>query len=439
MSTLPPGPRGQLGLILRYLREPLTCMVPLAREYGDTFTIGGSPPLVITGDPAGIRAIYTADPELLTPANTELAVFLGDTSMILLGGGPHRRLRKLMTPPFHGARMRAYGELILRLTEAHTETWREGQVVSIHQAAQKISLDVILQAVFAVREPAQMAALAALLTRMLDGISPLLAVLPALRREFGGVGPFAAFRRRQRALHAELDARIAEARAAAPRDDILSLLCHARDEGGEALTDEELRDQLILLVVAGHETTAIAIAWALHALHLADNHAGLERLQAELDALGPAPEPAAIDKSPYLAAVCDETLRRYPGAPAPAARRLLQPLELGGHALPAGTGVAAAIGVVHFRDDLYPEPFAFRPERFMGRKFSPFEFIPFGGGARRCLGAAMALYELRLVVAALLRRFQFRAADPRPDPGKVRAANVGPRRGVKMIVAARRP
>ncbi|MEZ4449079.1 MAG: cytochrome P450 [Nannocystaceae bacterium] len=438
MTALPPGPRRQLGLLLGYLRDPLTCMLPLVKAYGDTFTIPGPPPMVCTGDPAGIKAIYTADPEILTPQNTDLGVFLGQTSMILLGGPQHRRLRKLMMPPFHGARMRAYGEIILELAGSHAAKWAAGQTVSIHQVAQHISLDVILQGVFGVRDPARMARVAALLSALIDGVSPLIAMFPALRREFGGIGPFAAFLRRQRALHAELDALIAEARGEAPRDDILSLLVHARGEDGSALTDEELRDQLILLVVAGHETTGIAVSWALHALHLPENAAVLERLRAELDALGPAPEPATIDKAPYLEAVCNETLRRYPGAPAPAPRRLLAPMELLGYTLPEGVAVAAAIGVVHFREELYPEPMAFKPERFLGRKLSPFEFIPFGGGARRCLGAALAAYEMRLVVASLIRGFRLHAARKGPDPGKARAANVGPRHGVKLTIDERR-
>ncbi|MCB9702240.1 MAG: cytochrome P450 [Myxococcales bacterium] len=437
MSTLPPGPRGQFGAILGYLRDPLHCMVPMVARYGDPFTLPGKPPIVCTGEPEGIRAIYTADPDTLAPAAADMAVFLGDTSLILVGGAEHRRLRRLAAPPFHAARMRAHGARIIAITEAHTSAWQEGEVASIHALAQKISLDVILRVIFGLEQPAAMAAFAELLQRTLDGISPLLALFPALRRDFAGLGPFAAFRRRQRALHAALDEQIAAARATEPRADLLSLLVHARDDAGEALTDQELRDQLLLLVIAGHETTAIAIAWAFDALLRPENAAALERLRAELDALGPAPEPAAIDRAPYLEAACNETLRRYPLAPAPAPRRLLQPMELLGYKLPAGVGVAAGIGVAHFREATYPEPLVFRPERFLERTFSPFEFLPFGGGARRCLGAALAGYEMRLVVATLIRGFVLRLRSLRPDLGKVRAANAGPRHGVEVEVVER--
>jgi cytochrome P450 len=437
MLTLPPGPRSQLWSLIGYLRDPIGCMVPLARKYGDPFSFPGKPPMVCTGDPAGIKAIYTAETDSFAPLSKDMAVFLGRTSLLLIDGAEHRRLRKLMMPPFHGARMRAYGEAICHLAERHTAGWRPDQQVMAYEVAQQISLDVILQAVFGVSEPARKAALAGLLLELINGFSPLIVLLPSLRRQLGGVGPFAAFLRRQRLLHEQLRTLIAAARAAGPREDILSLLVEARDEDGQPMTDEEVMDQLILLVIAGHETTAISIAWALYALHRPENAAAVERLRAELWALGPGPEAEKLDKQPYLEAVCHETLRRFPLAPAPSPRRLLRPLELMGYTLPAGVGVSVAIGVAHFREDLYPEPLRFRPERFLERKFTPFEFMPFGGGARRCLGAALAGYEMRLVLGTVLRRFRLRLASLRPDTGKVRAANVGPAHGVRMIVEER--
>lgn len=437
MSTLPPGPRTSLGFMLRYLRDPIRCMVPLAREYGDPVLFPGKNPIVFTGDPAGIKAIHGADPDTFEPLNQDLGVFIGARSLILLGGTEHRRARKLMAPPFHGARMRAYGEQIVRLTGQRTAAWQPGQRVSMLDALQHISLDVILQAVFGVTDPARMADLSKLLLEITNGISPIIALVPALRREFGGVGPYAGFMRRRQRLHAQLDALIAAGRAAGPREDILSLLLAARYEDGEPMPDDEIRDQLVLLVFAGHETTAIAIAWAFDALHRPDNAAALERLRAELAALGPDPDPAALEKQPYLDAVCQETLRRFPIAPAPAPRKLLRPFELMGYTLPAGMAVCPAIGVAHFREETYPEPMRFRPERFLERQFSPFEFLPYGGGARRCLGAAMASYEMKLVLATLLRRFRLRLESLRPDHGAVRAANAGPARGVRMIVEER--
>lgn len=418
--------------MVRYLRDPIGCMLPLARDYGDPVLFPGKPSVVFTGDPSGIKAIYGADPDTFEPLNQDLGVFVGPRSLILLGGAEHRRARKLMTPPFHGARMRAYGEQIVRLTEQRTAAWRPGQRVSTLDTLQHVSLDVILQAIFGVTGPERMASLSKLLLEITNGISPLIALVPSLRREFGGVGPYASFMRRRERLHEQLDALIAERRAAGPREDILSLLLSARYEDGQPMPDDEVRDQLVLLVLAGHETTAIAIAWSLYALHRPENAAVLERLRAELEGADPAP--GGLEKLPYLEATCQETLRRYPIAPAPSPRRLLRPFELMGYTLPAGMGVCAAIALAHFREEVYPEPMRFRPERFLERQFSPFEFLPFGGGSRRCLGAAMASYEMKLVLGTLLRRYRLRLDSLRPDTGAVRAANAGPARGVKMIV-----
>jgi cytochrome P450 len=429
-----PGPRGSIRVILRYLRNPMGVMSALAREHGDPFMVPGKQPIVYMGDPAAIKAIYSADPDTFEPLNQDMGVFLGDSSLILLSGADHRRKRKLMMPPFHGARMRAYGEGMRRLTEQHTADWTPGRTVSSYAVMQRISLDVILEAVFGVHDARGRAELGKLLLDLLEGFSPLIALFAWLRRSFGGLGPFATFKRRQRALHAQLDAMIAQARAAGPRDDILSLLVHARYEDGEPMSDTEIRDQLLLLVIAGHETTAISMAWALYALHRPENADVLERLRAELRTLGPALEIDELVKLPYLDAVCQEALRRYPIAPAVSPRRLLRPLEVMGHTLPVGMGVAPAQGIAHFREDVYPEPLRFWPERFLERKLSPFELLPFGGGNRRCLGAAMAVYEMRIVLGTIVQRFDLRAASQRPDPGKARAATVGPAHGVKLVV-----
>jgi cytochrome P450 len=434
MATLPPGPRSSLWVIFRYLRNPMGIMSVLAREHGDPFMVHGSQPVLYMGDSAAIKTIYAADPDTFEPLNQDMGVFLGPSSLILLSGEEHRRKRKLMMPPFHGARMRAYGEGMRRLTEQHTADWTPGRTVSSYPVMQRISLDVILEAVFGVHDAGGRAALGKLLLDLLEGFSPLIALFPWLRRSFGGLGPFATFKRRQRALNAQLDAMIAEARAAGPRDDILSLLVHARYEDGEPMTDAEIRDQLLILVIAGHEATAISMAWALYALHRTENAAVLERLRTELRTLGAAPELDELVELPYLDAVCQEALRRYPVAPAVSPRKLLRPLEVMGYMLPAGTGVAPAQAIAHFREDVYPEPLQFRPERFLERKFTPFELIPFGGGSRRCIGAAMAAYELRIVLGTIVQRFDLRAPSQKPDPGKPRAGTVGPAHGVKLVV-----
>lgn len=437
MSSLPPGPRSQLWSLLQYARDPIGCMLPMAGKYGDPFTFPGKVPLVCVGSPEGIKAIYTADPDTFEPLNKDLGFFVGERSVILQSGAEHRRSRKLMMPPFHGARMRAYGEQIVRSTELRTQAWLPGQAVTTLDTLQEISLDVILQAVFGVTDPPRMAKLGALLLALMNGVSPLVVMFPGLRREFAGLGPWARFVARRDRLHAQLDELIAAGRAAGPREDILSLLIAARGEDGEPMSDLEIRDQLVLLVIAGHETTALSMAWALYALHRPENIACLTRLRAELATLAAAAEPERVAQLPYLAAVCDETLRRYPLAPAPNPRKLLRPLTIGAYTLPAGVGVVPAIGVAHFREQAYPEPLVFRPERFLERGPSPFEFLPFGGGARRCLGAALASYEMKLVLATLLRRFTLRLVSQKPEKAKLRAANAGPGGGVRMVVEVR--
>ncbi|MEW5855253.1 MAG: cytochrome P450 [Myxococcota bacterium] len=438
-TSLPPGPRGSLRGLVAYLRDPIHCMVPFTHEYGDPFSLPGKPPVVFTGEPANIQAIYSADPDTFEPLGQDVGDLIGRRVLLLLSGSEHRRARKLMGPSFQGPRMRAYSDGMVAAARKHSDGWRVGQTVSLLETAQHISLDVIIQAIFGVSDPERMAQLATLLLDITNGINPLLALFPALRREFGGVGPFASFQRRRQRLWSVLDELIAARRASAnPPQDVLGLLLQARDDDGQPLSDADLRDQLVLMTFAGHETTAIAISWAFHALHQRENAAVLERLRTELDAVGAGATPAELAGLPYLEAVVQETLRRYPLAPAPSPRRLLRPLNLGGYELPAGIGVAAGIGIVHFNEKVYPEPLRFRPERFLERQYSPFEFIPFGGGARRCLGASMATHEMKLVIVTLLRRFRLRLASTRVDPGAVRAANVGPKYGVKMVVEERR-
>lgn len=434
-STLPPGPRSSLFSIVDYFRDPIGCLLPYRAKYGDVFTFPGDPPVVMVGDPAAIKAVYSAEPEALAPLNVSLGKLLGPRSVLFLGGAEHKRARKLLAPPFHAARMRAYADSVRSILRARTDALRAGDHVEILRLAQDVSLDVILQAVFGVRDPAEMEALREMLLDITNKMSPLLAVFPQLWHDFGGVGPYASFMRKKRRFHAKLDELIAARRASGPKEDILSLLLDVRDEDGAPLPLDDLRDQLVLLVGAGHETTANAIAWAFYALHRPENAAVLERLRAEVEPAGDDPE--ALARLPYLEAVCNETLRRYPIAPAPNPRKLLRPLEVAGYTLPAGTGVGVAIGMVHFREDLYPEPMKFRPERFLERSFSPFEFVPFGGGLRRCLGAPLAHYEMKLTVGTLIGRLQLRLASLKEDRGKVRLANAGPKGWVEMVVSSR--
>ena len=318
--------------------------------------------------------------------------------------------------------------------------WRS--VFSMQEAGSAISIDVILRAVFGVDEAAGLDDLRAALLGALASMSPLLMLFPALRRRFGGIGPYArmlAVRDRpRRPLTYSAIARRRAGVGGGGGDDILGLHAErASYEDGTAMSDHEIRDQLLTLVFAGHETSGIALAWALNWLERTPpvRH----RLLAELSALGNDPSPAALAAAPYLEAVCHETLRLYPVV-GEVVRLLRAPMTLGAWTIPAGVPVSAGIALIHARADLYPEPTSFRPERFLERpKLAPHEYLPFGGGARRCIGAAFALYEMKVVLGTLLARYRFTLAGSEPERPVMRNLAMGPKGRVRLTAVERDP
>jgi len=437
MSQLPPGPSSSTLSMLRAIRDPYGTTARFAKKYGDPFTV--TLPLqgaiVVTGDPAAVRAIFSADPDTYASAAAAMAPIVGQKSIVVLEGSEHRRARRLLTPPFHGDRMRAYGDLMQDRARARSAHLAPGDRLAVQDLAEAISLDVILQAVFGVRGEQRTAQLAAAVRAWMGAIGPGVASFEFLRRSFGGFGPWARFQRARQGL-ADLVQEEVAARDGDPseRHDILSLMLAARYDDGAPMSSEEIFDQLVTLLAAGHETSTITLAWAFYWLHRSPG--ALARLVAEIDALG-APEPGALARLPYLEAVLQETLRLYPVV-AINTRKLARPFELAGWSLPAGVHVGAATSLVHHREDLYPEPEKFSPERFLGRTFGPSEYFPFGGGSRRCLGAAFAMYEAKIVLGTLLATLRFRAVDDRPVPPALRAAGIGPGRAVQVLVTERR-
>ncbi|PCC70145.1 Cytochrome P450 [Nannocystis exedens] len=432
-SALPPGSRRTLLQTYRYTRDPYDFFLKMVEEYGDPFTahvVNGS--VVMTGTPAGAQQVFSADPDTFAPFGADVSrPLLGDHSLLLLSGDRHRKERKLLMPAFHGERMRAYGETICAAAHAAAARWPRGQVFAFQDSSQWISLEVIIRAVFGVVEPARVEDVRKAILEYVEATVPSLVFFPFLQREFFGLGPWARFQRaRQRIgflIAAELGAR--RSRPEELGDDILSRMLAARHDDGSGMSDAEIHDELLTLLFAGHETTGIALAWSIYWLHRHRDR--LEKLLAELDAAGERPEPEVLARLPYLEAVVHETLRLHPIAP-DAPRMLARPLELAGYTLPAGVGVAVATGLLHVRPDLYPEPHAFRPERFLDRKYGPFEYTPFGGGHRRCLGAAFATYEMKLVLATLLRNYRLALSEPREvKPGR-RNVVLGPATGVRV-------
>jgi len=427
MPALPPGPRSVLLTGLRYLRDPYATLLGAHERYGSPHiwpTLMGT--MVVTSNPETIETLFATDPDEFEALGADLLrPVMGESNVILLSGARHRAMRKLQMPPFHGARMRAYGDIILDAAREHLMAWKELPTVRAHATMQQISLDVILRAVVGfrsvqAREHFRDAALA-----LIGALKPSFLFNPGLRRKVWGLSAWARFQKRQARAERLFDAELRERRASPDSgEDILSLLMASRYEDGTALSDRDLFVQMINLIAAGHETTASTLAFALHHVH--QNPSVRKKLADEVRALPEPLIPEAVMRLPYLDAVCSETMRINPAAPL-IGRVLRSPMKLDGYSLPPGTPVGIGILQVHFRKDLYPAPELFRPERFLERTFRPHEFLPFGGGARRCLGAAFATYEMKLVLASVLRDHDLQLVDAAPVKTAVRNTTVGPR------------
>ena len=410
------------------------------REYGDLFhgDNPGFPPMAIASSPKAIEAIFGADPNLFESGsgNKMLQPLLGQESLLQIDGPQHRKRRKLLMPSFHGQSVQAYGQVMREITEQVMAPWRSGQVFPIHQAMQEITLRVILKTVFGLRQGERYETLRVLLSNLLNSFnSPWRSTflfLPALQKDLGPWSPWGSFLRGKRQIDQLLLAEIQERRRESGQGDILSLLLAATDEQGEALSDTELRDELMTLLFAGHETTATTLAWAMYWIHRQPQIR--QKLMLELAELGPEPELMAVAKLPYLDAVCNETLRYYPVVLFTFGRILQQPFELLGYRLEAGVMLLPCIYLLHHHPKVYPDSKTFRPERFIERQYSPYEFIPFGGGNRRCLGYAFAQFEMKVVLSQMLTNAQFSLASDRPIYPVRRGVTFMPSEGVKVRV-----
>jgi cytochrome P450 family 135 len=447
-ATLPPGPRAPAALqTAGLIGRPVSFFERCRRRFGETFSarVLGLGPIVFISDPPSLKRLFGADRQnTIAPGrNIVLAPVLGQRSLLLLEGDEHLRRRKLMLPPFHGERMRAYESVMAQATERELATWPVGRAFRLHPRMQSITLDVILSAVFGVEDDERRQDL----RRNLVGILATTRSPRAIGMTVNRLRRLPAYQRTRRML-AETDqillAEIAARRAdpeLASRDDILSLLVGARFEDGSAMSDTELRDQLVTLLLAGHETTATGLAWSFDLLFRAPDK--LERLRAEV----------AEGGHEYLDAVVEETLRIRPVVPW-VGRKLSAATALGGYELPPDTVVMAAIYLAHTRPDLYAEPNVFRPERFLNgnpeasnstslsrRRSAPrpdtYSWIPFGGGTRRCIGAAFAQLEMRVVLSTVLGQAELRAARDRAEPIVRRNVTLSPRNGTPAILASR--
>jgi cytochrome P450 family 135 len=428
-SAPPPGSRAPaIAQAASYARDPLGFLIRLQRRYGDVFSVRfpffGR--LVYVARPDLVKALFTGSPAVFHAGEANATVLepaVGPTSVLTLDDEPHMRQRKLLLPPFHGERIQRYGDLIVEMTRREMESWPVGEPFALRPHTQRITLAVIMRAVFGVHDEARLERF----ERLIDDFARRVGVVtsfPMLRRDLGRLSPWNRFVRSREALdefiYEEIRLRRAEP-GHEDRDDVLSLLLGARDEDGEAMSDLELRDELVTVLGAGHETTATGLAWAV------------ERLVRNPRVLAKLRDSIAAGEEDYLAATVKETLRARPVI-VDVARKLTAPATIGDYELPAGKFVMAAIAALHYREDLFPDPYEFRPERFLDGKADNYAWIPFGGGVRRCIGAAFAEYEMRLILREFVERAELRAVDDKPEPVRIRNITLAPAKGTRVVL-----
>ena len=430
-TGLPPRPDlSRYMMAVGFILHPTRFLESCQARCGDYFTLRPTPDrqVVFTVDPEAVKQVFTGDPDLLYAGagNIVLGPILGPGSTLLLDGAEHLRHRRLLLPPFHGERMRQYGDTMTEVAERHIAAWPRGKRFAVLPSMQAITLEIIMRVVFGVDDAERLERLGKPLRRLLDMVATRRNVL-MLGLTAGREGPLSPWTRFVKAraeadalLNEEIRARRADP-TAADRDDIFSMLVSARDEDGHALTDSELRDELMTLLVAGHETTATALAWTL------------ERVSRHPDVLARLVSEQREGGDEYLDAVIKETLRLRPVVPA-VVRELQVPMRFGPWDLPAGINIAPSIYLLHRRPDLYPDPTAFKPERFVGRNPGTYEWIPFGGGVRRCLGASFALFEMKTVLSTVLSDVRLRASEKSGEPTHRRAITLAPSRGGRIAL-----
>ncbi|QLE58723.1 cytochrome P450 [Nostoc sp. TCL26-01] len=440
--NLPDSPKmPKFMQLVQWIYNPLQLMEASAKAQGDCFTLWltNKQPMVFLSNPQAIQQLFTTPLEQLDARGSAqlLQPLLGENSLLLLSGETHQRQRKLLTPPFHGDRMRAYGDIITGITKEVISTWKIDEPFSVRDSMQEIALRVILKTVFGLHEGERYTQLQKRLYAILDltssSLRSSLSFFPILRVDLGHWSPWGNFLRQREEIDQLLYAEIQERRddPDPSRTDILSLMMSARDENGEPMTDVELRDELMTLLVAGHETTASALTWALYWIHRLPEVR--EKLLAELDNFGDNADLNEITRLPYLTAVCQETLRIYPIAMITLPRIVQTPLEIMGHQFAPGTLLVGCIYLTHRRPDLYPQPEQFNPERFLEKQYSLYEYLPFGGSNRRCLGMAFAMYEMKLVLATVLSHMDLKLIDSYPVKPIRRGVTLAPSGGKWLI------
>ncbi|MER3433617.1 MAG: cytochrome P450 [Leptolyngbya sp. ERB_1_1] len=414
----PPGLRSPALLqTLSLVADPIAFFDRASAQYGETFTtrvLGlNSPPVVFLSNPDAIQAVFTtlADAFEFGKVTHVFRPLVGNESLIMQEGERHQRQRQLLMPALHREQLHSQGHLICQLAQKRMIEWSVGDAIAIRSEMSEISLQVILQVVFGLVPGVRYERLKQLLAQLLEAItSPLYSTqffFPMLQQNLGRWSPWGQFLEQMAQIDALIYAEISDRRSQSlqNRTDILSVLMMARDEDGESMRDQELRDQLMTLLLLGHETTASGLTWAFYWLHRYSE--SLDRLRQELDQLGENPDPIALSQAPYLTAVCKEALRVYPIALISQPRKVKRTIEIEGYTYEPGTVLIPCIYLAHRRARTYEQADRFDPDRFLKQKFSAYEYLPFGGGSRSCVGMALSLFEMKLVLATVLSWYEF--------------------------------
>ncbi|HEX6666404.1 MAG TPA: cytochrome P450 [Solirubrobacterales bacterium] len=437
-SALPPGPAMPTAMqMVGFWTRPLAFLEQCRERYGKRFTIRlpATPPFVMLTEPVEVKQVFTSPPDVLQPGQGArvLEPIVGTNSVLLLDEAAHMEQRKLMLPAFHGERMERLTGMMEEVSAEEVAALPRSTPVALHPRMQELTMKVILRAVFGLDPGPRFDALRERMQEMLlFGDRPISLMPPKpgslLARAAERAGPFARFVRMQTEVDEILFALIAERREeGADRDDVLSMLVEARHEDGSPMGEQEIRDELLTLLVAGHETTATSLAWAFS--RLVHEPRVLERLVEEVDA----------GEDAYVTATIQETLRARPVLPNVAPRLVAKPVEVGGWNYEPGCSLVANGYLIHHDPDIYPDPYAFRPERFLDQSPGTYTWIPFGGGRRRCLGASFAMLEMKVVLSALLKTCELREAGNSVEVAQRRNITVRPAKGARVSLGVRSP
>ncbi len=448
MSLPPSANTPNLIQLWQWVMTPLKFLHDYEQQCGDIFTInmtGGFEEAVFVSNPQTVQQLLTSDTKQFSApgsSNGILQPFLGNRGVILLDGGEHRQRRQLLMPQFHGDKVRSYNDLMRQITRDLIKQWQVDETIDVREQMQSISLSIILQTVFGLYKGERYDLIRSQLIKVISLVeSPLsssMLFFPILQKDLGAWSPWGKFLRNREVLDKLIYQEIADRQQdqqTADRSDILSLLINAKDAEGNGMTDVELRDELMTLLFAGHETTATALTWALYWTNYLPEVK--EKLLAEIATVGTDADALTISRLPYLSAVCAETLRIYPVAMLTFPRIAMEPVMMQGYELPTGTTVVGCIYLTHHREDLYPEPDLFQPERFLNSQFSPYEHLPYGAGSRRCIGMALAQSELKLVLFEVLTNCQLELTGKLPVTPARRGVTLAQAEGVKAKVVSK--